>query len=154
MTSKPTATDSPVDATGSPAIGSPTSLETLLGLRSSASLAGKPQPGTDALAQDKSPLAQDRSPLAQDKSPLDRMPAPAAPRPTPQPLDDDLQVELLFIHAGTPESSLAQAWLQHMLDGARLHVARFQDNVTEQVQRYMPHAVLVHFDPRPTGARA
>src|SRR5256885_8762690 len=54
------------------------------------------------------------------------MPAPAAPRPTPQPLDDDLQVELLFIHAGTPESSLAQAWLQHMLDGARLHVARFQ----------------------------
>ena len=154
MTSKPTATDSPVDATGSPAIGSPTSLETLLGLRSSTSLAGKPQPGTDALAQDKSPLAQDRSPLAQDKSPLDRMPAPAAPRPTPQPLDNDLQVELLFIHAGTPESSLAQAWLQHMLDGARLHVARFQDNVTEQVQRYMPHAVLVHFDPLSTDEAA
>ena len=147
MTSKPTATDSPVDATGSPAIGSPTSLETLLGLRSSASLAGKPQPGTDALAQDKSPLAQDRSPL-------DRMTAPAAPRPTPQPLDNDLQVELLFIHAGTPESSLAQAWLQHMLDGARLHVARFQDNVTEQVQRYMPHAVLVHFDPLSTDEAA
>src|SRR5256885_6416329 len=82
------------------------------------------------------------------------MPAPAAPRPTPQPLDDDLQVELLFIHAGTPESSLAQAWLQHMLDGARLHVARFQDNVTEQVQRYMPHAVLVHFDPLSTDEAA
>jgi len=56
MTSKPTATDSPVDATGSPAIGSPTSLETLLGLRSSTSLAGKLQPATDAMAQEKALL--------------------------------------------------------------------------------------------------
>ena len=47
MTSKPTATDSPVDATGSPAIGSPTSLETLLKLPATWKTAdGKTSTGT------------------------------------------------------------------------------------------------------------
>ena len=161
MTSKPTATDSPVDATGSPAIGSPTSLETLLGLRSSTSLAGKLQPATDAMAQEKALL--DKALL--DKAPPDRMAPPhaaaasaaastAALRQPPQPLDDVLEMELLFIHAGTPESALAQSWMQRMLDGTRLHVARFQDNITEQVQRFMPHAIFVHFDPLSTDEAA
>ena len=131
MTSKPIASDPSVDPSGSPAIGSPTSLETLLGLRASNTQTGQ------AAAQS-SPSAQ---PL--QAPPLAKLPS-----------DSDLHVELLFIQAGTPESALALSWMQRMLDGAQLHTARFNDNVTEQVQRYMPHAVFIHFDPLSTDEAA
>src|SRR5256885_3965175 len=35
------------------------------------------------------------------------------------------------------------AWLQHMLDGARLHVARFQDNVTDRKSTRLNSSHLV-----------
>jgi pilus assembly protein CpaE len=140
MTSKPIATDSPGETSGSPAIGSPTSLETLLGLRTSPPPAAPQQPAPGTAQPDRAlPYAAGQM---------------AAPRQPAQPLDSDMHVELLFIHAGTPESALAQAWMQRMLDGARLHVARFQDNITDQVQRYMPHAIFVHFDPLATDEAA
>ncbi|CAB5685091.1 Flp pilus assembly protein, ATPase CpaE [Delftia tsuruhatensis] len=138
MTSKPTATDSPLESAGSPAIGSPTSLETLLGLRTPVPRAGQMLPAQEAATQDRVSAYAGTDTL----------------RPPPQPLDADLQVELLFIHAGTPESALAQAWMQRMLDGSRLHVARFQDNVSELAQRHMPHAIFVHFDPLSTDEAA
>ncbi len=136
MTSKPHTSDTPVDAAAPPDAGSPTSLETLLGLRSpSLSSQLQPVPATNA------PQAP---------------PSPQLPPAQPQPADGDAEpaVELLFIHAGTAESTIAQSWLQRMLDGSRLHLARFQDPIAEQVQRYMPHAVLVHFDPLATDEAA
>ena len=141
MITKPIVPDSPADpASPAPATSpaSPTSLETLLGLRNTQPLSSQLQPAPSA---------------TQPKAPLPDLPdLPAGARP-PAP-DGDLQADLLFIHAGTQESTLAQAWMQRMLDGARLHVARLNDDIAEQVQRYMPHAVFVHFDPLSTDEAA
>ncbi|SDY75150.1 pilus assembly protein CpaE [Delftia lacustris] len=131
MTSKPIVSDTSVAPPGPPAVGSPTSLETLLGLRSSNTQTGQ--------------TAAQSPPSVQ---PLQ------APSLTKMPSDPDLHVELLFIQAGTPESTLALSWMQRMLDSAQLHTARFNDNVAEQVQRYMPHAVFIHFDPLSTDEAA
>jgi pilus assembly protein CpaE len=144
MTSKPTASDAPADPSGPPATGSPTSLETLLGLRTSPSRAGTVPPRID-------PVPAARPPLHASESLAGALLPPGLPAMSP---DTDLNVELLFIHAGTPESALAQAWMQRMLDGGRLHMATFHDNVGEQAQRLTPHAVFIHFDPLSTDEAA
>lgn len=66
--------------------------------------------------------------------------------PAREPACADLDAELLLVHAGTQESALAQTWMRRVLDGARLHTARFQDNLDEQVQLLLPHAVFIHFE--------
>ncbi|THT99981.1 pilus assembly protein CpaE [Lampropedia puyangensis] len=58
----------------------------------------------------------------------------------------DLDAELLFIHAGTSESTLATTWMRRVFDGARLHHARYQENIKEQILLLTPHVVFIHFD--------
>lgn len=58
----------------------------------------------------------------------------------------DLEGELLLVHAGTEEGTVASHWMRQVLDGASLHSARFQDNLGEQVLLLQPQLVLIHFD--------
>lgn len=58
----------------------------------------------------------------------------------------DLEGELLLVHAGTEEGMQASHWIRQVLDGASLHSARFQDNISEHVLLLHPQLVLVHFD--------
>ncbi|RMX06314.1 pilus assembly protein CpaE [Corticibacter populi] len=89
------------------------------------------------------------SPLAAPAQTGDARPRPlevvqaSAVRP---PACPDLDADLLLVHAGTPEGALAQTWTRRVLDGARLHTARFQENVGEQVQLLLPQVVLIQFE--------
>lgn len=58
----------------------------------------------------------------------------------------DLEGNMLLVHAGTEEGTIASHWMRQVLDGASLHSTRFQDNVNEQVQLLLPQLVFIHFD--------
>lgn len=73
-------------------------------------------------------------------------PLPSEPTTGLPPLADG-QASLLFIHAGSQESTLTQTWLQRMLGNGSLHTASFQGQPAEQAQQLMPHVVLVDFEP-------
>lgn len=109
------------------------SLEALLALRPAAAQAAEPPP------QAPSPPAPERTPGGAVEI------LQASPARVP-PFQDNPGAELLFIHAGTPESTLAQAWMRRVLDGAHLHSARFQSSVPEQVLLLVPHVMFIHFD--------
>lgn len=126
------AADSSADRPSSLSLTSPATLEALLSLRPHA-----PNAASAAAADATVP------------SSLDNAQPPAGPA-----LADSLDsqevianIHLLFVAAGTPDSAMAQAWLQRMQSGAQLHTTGFQNNVPEQALQLMPQAVLVEFDP-------
>lgn len=60
---------------------------------------------------------------------------------------DSPKVPLLLVHAEFSEGALIQTWMQHVMKGPALHLARFQEGVTDLVLDHQPYAVLIHFDP-------
>jgi len=132
--------------TGLPPLATPATLEALLSLRSPASGSAEPASATTTTGtQAGSEIAV---PLATPSSAAHPLPL-ALPEATAIGLPPfaDGQTQLLFVHAGSQESVLAQAWLQRMLASTQLHTARFQDGPAEQALQLMPHVVLVDFDP-------
>ena len=57
------------------------------------------------------------------------------------------KVPLLLVHAEFSEGALIQTWMQHVMKGPALHLARFQEGVTDLVLDHQPYAVLIQFDP-------
>lgn len=76
-----------------------------------------------------------------------------APAQEPRPVQDGASpiapdTSLLFLHAAPPDSLAAQAWVQRLLEGARLQLAHLQEpDALEQIQGHQPQAVLIHFAP-------
>lgn len=60
---------------------------------------------------------------------------------------DTPKVPLLLVHAEFSEGALIQTWMQHVMKGPALHLARFQEGVTDLVLDHQPYAVLIQFDP-------
>lgn len=58
-----------------------------------------------------------------------------------------LEARVLFIHSGTPEGTLAKAWVQRMLGSTQVMLAPLQENALQHVLHHQPQAVLIHFDP-------
>lgn len=58
-----------------------------------------------------------------------------------------VKVPLLLVHAEFSEGALIQTWMQHVMKGPALHLARFQEGVTDLVLDHQPYAVLIQFDP-------
>ena len=58
-----------------------------------------------------------------------------------------IKVPLLLVHAEFSEGALIQTWMQHVMKGPALHLARFQEGVTDLVLDHQPYAVLIQFDP-------
>lgn len=109
--------------------------------------------------------ARDSAPAALPAADLDRAPtgdlrpgllepapqsAPAVQAPVgmAQPTPEDVsKVPLLLVHADFSEGALIQTWMQHVMKGPALHLARFQEGVTDLVLDHQPYAVLIQFDP-------
>ena len=92
---------------------------------------GAPQPATPQPAD----FAEPAPP------PVQHLPAQAAA------LTAEARVPLLLVHAGFSEGALIQTWMQHVMKGASLYLARFQEGVTDLVLDNQPNAVLIQFDP-------
>jgi pilus assembly protein CpaE len=60
---------------------------------------------------------------------------------------ETVKVPLLLVHAEFSEGALIQTWMQHVMKGPALHLARFQEGVTDLVLDHQPYAVLIQFDP-------
>lgn len=58
----------------------------------------------------------------------------------------DTDTKLLFVHSGTLEGTQAAEWIQEVLAGAPLHMARFQESVNDQILLLLPHVVFIHFE--------
>ena len=80
-------------------------------------------------------------------------PLPPPTRPLAEPplqataTADSPKVPLLLVHAEFSEGALIQTWMQHVMKGPALHLARFQEGVTDLVLDHQPYAVLIQFDP-------
>lgn len=80
-------------------------------------------------------------------------PLPPPTRPLAEPplqataTADNPKVPLLLVHAEFSEGALIQTWMQHVMKGPALHLARFQEGVTDLVLDHQPYAVLIQFDP-------
>ncbi|MET1114730.1 MAG: pilus assembly protein CpaE [Comamonas sp.] len=72
--------------------------------------------------------------------------APAAPLAADAELSG-LRVPLLLVHAGFSEGALIQTWMQHVMKGSSLYLARFQEGVIDLALDHQPYAVLIQFDP-------
>lgn len=95
-----------------------------------------PQPGAPQPAAPQHPdFAEPAAPYVQE------LPAQRTAQP------DDARVPLLLVHAGFSEGALIQTWMQHVMKGASLYLARFQEGVTDLVLDNQPNAVLIQFDP-------
>ncbi|WP_159912926.1 pilus assembly protein CpaE [Pantoea sp. 18069] len=91
----------------------------------------------------------------------DATPGPARPElPKPSPVHAragaapiaqeeavPVKVPLLLVHAEFSEGALIQTWMQHVMKGPSLHLARFQEGLTDLVLDHQPYAVLIQFDP-------
>ena len=88
-------------------------------------------------------------PPAADPAPLPPLRSLPAQTPPPAAGGDlaGLRVPLLLVHAGFSEGALIQTWMQHVLKGSSLHLAGFQEGVTDLVLDHQPYAVLIQFDP-------
>jgi len=90
-------------------------------------------------------------PQAPESTPALRRSTPAeAPSASAIAADVDLaglKVPLLLVHAGFSEGALIQTWMQHVMKGSSLYLARFQEGVIDLVLDHQPYAVLIQFDP-------
>lgn len=141
-------TDRPADEHVPPSLTSPATLEALLSLRTphaSTSHGSRTGAGIDANTGIAPP--QDVRLSVQPPSPDLNLASPSFASAANSQETAAVDMHLLLIQAGTPDSSTTQAWLQRMQGGTRLHTTNFQSNVQEQALQLMPHAVLVEFDP-------
>ena len=97
---------------------------------------GAPQPGAPEPGAPKPAVFAEPAP-----PPVQDLPAP------PAALAAEARVPLLLVHAGFSEGALIQTWMQHVMKGASLYLARFQEGVTDLVLDNQPNAVLIQFDP-------
>ncbi|MCD2512150.1 AAA family ATPase [Comamonas endophytica] len=138
MSKEPFVSPTPADRTATP------SLEDLLAARAPASLPqvaplGKPPPDLPASA-----------PLYGGAAHAGAAHAGEAPAPPAADSGSDLsglRVPLLLVHAGFSEGALIHTWMQHVMKGSSLYLARFQEAVTDLVLDHQPYAVLIQFDP-------
>lgn len=137
-----------------PSLTTPATLEALLSLPptgpvnaapDSRAQAFAPQPSSSMVHLTGTPAVQEQSEPSEPRAAV----TPPLPSELPTGLMQlaDGLASLLFIHAGSQESTLAQTWLQRMLGNSSLHMARFQDRPAEQAQQLLPHVVLVDFEP-------
>ena len=78
----------------------------------------------------------------------DRLPSPLQQKASVDaPGSLDPKVPLLLVHAGFSEGALIQTWMQHVMKGSSLYLARFQERVTDLVLDHQPYALLIQFDP-------
>lgn len=88
------------------------------------------------------------APVAPPAKPPPDAAAPASDTPVASLGDTPaLKLPLLLVHAGFSEGALIQTWMQHVMKGSSLYLARFQEAVTDLVLDHQPHAVLIQFDP-------
>ncbi len=138
----------------SPTSGDPPegpSLAELLGAHARARAAATAQADA-AAALRPAPQAAPRPAAVQRAAPGPAAHAPPAPPAEAAParqgaISTEARVPLLLVHAGFSEGALIQTWMQHVMKGSSLYLARFQEGVIDLVLDHQPNAVLIQFDP-------